>query len=246
MGLPLNIGTERRLQDGSDVSYPDDTRNVSMPPFTPAPLGSPLDLPTRLLVRLAAVTAGGSAGEVRQALTDALSASPSIWIEELILQTYLFAGFPRALNAAREWRRLAGSTPVSSDGSSGSDYADAAEWRARGEETCAVVYGDAYERLRRNITALHPALDTWMIVEGYGKVLSRPGLDLARRELCIVAACAHTAQERQLHSHLHGAVHAGAPLESVDATFDALDGVVPPDALRSARLLWTRVRAQHS
>ena len=32
------------------------------------------------------------------------------WVEELLLQTYLFAGFPRALNATREWRRV---VPVS-------------------------------------------------------------------------------------------------------------------------------------
>ena len=31
---------------------------------------------------------------------------PAAWVEELVLQTYLFAGFPRALNAMREWRRV--------------------------------------------------------------------------------------------------------------------------------------------
>jgi 4-carboxymuconolactone decarboxylase len=229
------------------LRYTDDTHNVSMPPFSPAPLGSPLDSATRSLVRLAASAAGGGAGDVRDALAGAVNTAPSIWIEELILQTYLFAGFPRALNAAREWRRMSAvSAPARETNAAGSDYADADEWRVRGEATCAVVYGDAYERLRHNIAALHPALDTWMIVEGYGKVLSRPGLDLARRELCIVAACAHTAQERQLHSHLHGAVHAGAPLSAVDATFDSLDDVIAPGAMRSARLLWSRVRSQHS
>ena len=29
------------------------------------------------------------------------------------------------------------------------------------------MYGATYERLRHNIRALHPALDAWMIVEGY-------------------------------------------------------------------------------
>ena len=33
---------------------------------------------------------------------------PVPWVEEVILQSYLFAGFPRALNAAREWRRVSG------------------------------------------------------------------------------------------------------------------------------------------
>src|SRR5262245_15104101 len=102
-----------------------------------------------------------------------------------------------------------------------------------------------YGRLRENIRALHPLLDEWMVTEGYGKVLSRPGLDLARRELCIVAACAHTGQDRQLHSHLHGALHAGASAATVDATFDVLADVLSPDAMRASRLLWARVRTQH-
>jgi 4-carboxymuconolactone decarboxylase len=219
-----------------------------MPASPAVPLGSPLDGSTRALVRMAAVAAGGHEKDLRAALAVAVRESPPIWVEEVILQTYLFAGFPRALNAAREWRRIQGesraATPQGREPSV--DYTQVAAWRIHGEATCSVVYGAAYDRLRRNITALHPALDAWMIVEGYGKVLSRPQLDLARRELCIIAACAHTAQERQLHSHLHGALNAGAPANSVDATLDALGDVLAPDAMRSARLLWARVRAQQS
>jgi 4-carboxymuconolactone decarboxylase len=182
---------------------------------------------------------------MRAAVLSAVRSCPSTWIEELILQTYLFAGFPRALNAAREWRRAAPDVARPSSEPATDPEVWTAEWRSRGEATCATVYGDAYARLRYNIAALHPALDTWMIVEGYGKVLSRPALDLARRELCIVAACAHTGQDRQLHSHLHGALNAGASAGSVDSTFDALESVLTPDAMRASRMLWARVRTQH-
>jgi 4-carboxymuconolactone decarboxylase len=213
-------------------------------------LGSPLDVATRALVRLAAQVAGGTEGEIREALGDAVASTPPTWIEELILQTYLFAGFPRAPNAAREWRRLSGGSQAeaaeANPAGGNDDYTNAPEWRSRGEETCAVVYGDAYAPLRRNIAHLHPALDTWMIVEGYGKVLSRPGLDLPRRELCIIAACAHTGQDRQLHSHLHGALNAGAPAGAVDSTFDALEGILDHNAMRSSRMLWARVRTKHT
>src|SRR5690606_22884508 len=93
--------------------------------------------------------------------------------------------------------------------------------------------------------ALHPSLDHWMIVEGYGKVLSRPGLDLPRRELCIVAACAATAQDRQLHSHLWGALNAGASPEVIDDALAAIADLVPEDAARTVPLLWSRVRERH-
>jgi 4-carboxymuconolactone decarboxylase len=101
-----------------------------------------------------------------------------------------------------------------------------------------------YERLRGNIRRLHPDLDDWMIVDGYGKVLSRPGLDLARRELCIVAACAAAKQDRQLHSHLHGALNAGVAPAVVSLTLGAIENLLDRDHAHSVQLLWTRVQGK--
>jgi 4-carboxymuconolactone decarboxylase len=195
-----------------------------------------LDAPTIALVRLAGAIAGASEREVREAFAAARGAGvPERWVEELVLQSYLFSGFPRTLNAAREWRRIYPETvPAEQAG-------DAERWRAQGEETCARVYGPMYEKLRHNIDDLHPALDRWMIVEGYGKVLSRPGLDLPRRELCIVAACAASGQDRQLHSHLHGALNVGVAPAVLSASIDALADDLGADRARSVRLLLARV-----
>lgn len=215
-----------------------------------------LDAATAALVRLSARITGGSEAEQRSGFAECAAAGVSQrWQEELVLQSYLFAGFPRALNAAREWRRSQG-------GSAGADgretpgpsfvdgrnegYAGVFDWRMRGEATCRTVYGEFYEKLRGNIRALSSALDEWMIVEGYGKVLSREGLDLGRRELCIVAACAAGGQDRQLHSHLHGALNAGVPTEVVKAALECLVGVVPEDTLVRARLLFARVAGKRS
>lgn len=200
-----------------------------------------LDEETVALVRLAALLAGGSEPDIRAALVPAVRDVRAVWVEELVLQTYLFAGFPRALNAAREWRRLSGVSAPEHD--EGADY-DAERWLARGLETCATVYGPFYDRLRVNIRALHPALDQWMIVEGYGKVLGRPGLDLARRELCIVAACAIARQDRQLHSHLHGALHAGASADVVTGALDSLAPLLGADDVLRYRGLWARVQGK--
>jgi 4-carboxymuconolactone decarboxylase len=201
-----------------------------------------LDDATRMLVQLAAVLTSGTEPEIREACARAVGVVPAEWAEELILQSYLFAGFPRALNGMREWRRASGRPAPRAD--EGTDLASVEEWRRRGEETCATVYGPFYEKLRPNIAELHPALDAWMIVEGYGKVLSRPALDLRRRELCIVAACAAARQDRQLHSHLHGALHAGASHDEVTATLAAVAGLVGEDDRRRYDALWARVRGK--
>lgn len=207
-------------------------------PHTTPGILTTLDDATRRLVRLSAVVTVGTEAQQRSAIADVLSAVPHAWVEELLLQSYLFAGFPRALNAMREWRRVvpAPAAPAAA--------VPAAQWGADGERTCAVVYGEFYERLRDNIRRLHPALDEWMVVEGYGKVLSRPGLDLGRRELCIVAACAAAGQDRQLHSHLHGALNAGVAPGTVSDAIEALVGVIPAGLLATARLLWARVRGK--
>ncbi len=167
---------------------------------------------------------------------------PVAWVEELVLQSYLFAGFPRALNAMREWRRIC---PQSLDDAVMADQPrELDRWEESGEATCHAVYGSMYERLRENIRALHPALDDWMITDGYGKVLSRPSLDLPRRELCIMAACAAAGQDRQLHSHLHGARNVGVAPAVIDDAIEAIAEVIGADRAETLRLLWARVRGK--
>lgn len=209
---------------------PDDAPRAIIPP----------DAATTALVRFAARIAGGGEEAMREGSADCVAAEvPVAWVEELILQSYLFCGFPRTLNAMREWRRVSGVEAPPPDAPPGDG--DLARWRADGEGTCGIVYGRFYEKLRHNIVALHPALDEWMIVEGYGKILSRPALPLPVRELCIVAACVASEQERQLHSHLHGALNAGVPAADLRGALAALDGAVPADALVKAQLLLARV-----
>jgi 4-carboxymuconolactone decarboxylase len=198
-----------------------------------------LDDATIALVRLAAVIAGSNEAQVRDAFARIVSLAPAQWIEELVIQSYLFSGFPRALNAAREWRRVAPTPAPLTD--EGDDVTHVDEWRQRGEQTCAAVYGPMYEKLRVNVRQLHPALDAAMVIEGYGKILSRPGLDLQRRELCIVAACAMTGQDRQLHSHLHGAINVGVAPAVLSATVEALLPLLGEERTRSVRLLLARV-----
>ncbi len=199
-----------------------------------------LDTGLRHLVRIAGAIAGASEQRFRVVMLEALNEVDPDSVEEIILQSYLFAGFPRALNAARAWRTISGRPAPASEASEG----DVRRWRERGERTCAVVYGDAYEPLRRNIRALHPVLDEWMIVDGYGKVLSRDGVDLRTRELCVVAACAVSGQQRQLHSHLHGALNAGATLNEVSGVLEALGDLISPGDLARYRQLLRKVQRQ--
>ena len=201
-----------------------------------------IDEETLSLVRIAAAIAGSDESTTRTVMEAAVSRADHSKVDEVILQSYLFAGFPRTLNAARIWRAVSDSNPPAED--QHADLSQSASWTSRGEDTCKVIYGESYEMLRRNIRGLHPALDTWMITDGYGKVLSRPGLDLKTRELCIVAACAASGQQRQLHSHLHGALNAGATLNEVEAALSALSSLVQQADLERYEALLSRVASR--
>ena len=175
-------------------------------------------------------------------MRDASEVSSPRAVEEALLQSYLFLGFPAALTALMEWRNLTGTRPAAE-----TDSADLSEWGRRGENVCRTVYGRAYEKLRGNVRRVHPAMDDWMIAEGYGKVLARGGLDLGARELCIVAILAATGWEPQLHSHLRGALHAGCDPASVAESLEIGLELNEEAAWRDgARSLWKRVRERHS
>ena len=201
-----------------------------------------IDDATRCLVQIAAAIAGSDESTTRSVMETAAGNVDSAKVDEVILQSYLFAGFPRTLNAARTWRTVSGHPAPLEDPDA--DLTNSSDWIQKGEATCETVYGESYEMLRRNIRTLHPALDSWMITDGYGKVLSRPGLDLRTRELCIVAACAASGQQRQLHSHLHGALNAGASVAEVEATLASLDQMIDAEELTRYRSLLGHVASR--
>ncbi len=159
-------------------------------------------------------------------------------VEEALLQSYLFLGFPAAIEAFRRWRSHGVEAPPAGDD-------DRGIWRARGETMCARVYGESYEQLRQNIARFHPELDRWMVEEGYGKVLGRPSLDLAVREMCIVAMLVVQGESgrRQLRSHLRGALNAGVSAPDVERTIERAAAFAGPGAQGLARKLWSAVGA---
>jgi 4-carboxymuconolactone decarboxylase len=188
----------------------------------------------RTLVALSAAVAVDDEESRAAAIRAAQEHAPDA-AEEVILQSYLFLGYPAALRMMADWRVQTG-RPAPDEGAS-----DESEWPARGERVCATVYGGQYDRLRRNIAALHPDVERWMLVEGYGKVLGRTGLSLRVRELCIIVLLMAQTAPTQLYSHLRGAGNAGATREDIIEAFDIADGVLDGDRVDAARGVWANV-----
>jgi 4-carboxymuconolactone decarboxylase len=190
------------------------------------------------LLRLSAALGTRDRARIRAAMEGVGEAARPEAVEEVILQAHLFIGFPDALNALSLWREVSGHPPPPPLDD------DPGGWEARGERVCARVYGGSYRRLRENVRALHPDVDGWMVAGGYGRVIGRPGLDLATRELCIATLLAVWRVPRQLHSHLRGALNAGASVARVDAAVDAACACLDAAGAAEARRLWGDIRAR--
>lgn len=201
-------------------------------------MSPPLGRAEAALVTLGAALASRDAEALDRALHDALDAADAAHVEEVLLQSYLFVGYPIALEALARWRDVSGleAGPPSDD--------DDDLWAERGERICQSVYGGQYERLRANVQRLHPDMEQWMVVEGYGKVLGRDGPELWVRELCIAAVLAVLDSPRQLYSHLRGALNVGASAAAVEDALERALGLARPEAGQRARQTWAAVRAR--
>lgn len=200
-----------------------------------------LDPQTRDLVRFAAAIAQGYEPELRdRAKALRASQAPPAWVDELLLQSILMVGFPRALVAYGIWRRTSGLSAPATDVDAEPGRED--EWVRRGEEVCQQIYGENYGKLRSNVRELHPAADYWMLAHGYGRTLGRPGMDLLRRELCTVAQTAVLDTPRQLHSHLRGALNVGGTFAQVEAVLSVVNPLLSFERWKQVKELWRTVR----
>src|SRR5438128_203829 len=204
---------------------------------------APLDRPTVALVRVAAALAEGKIDVLRDRFGAARAAGvPDRWIDELLLQSMLVVGYPLALVAFGVWREVSGPLPGHGHDAEQLAHEDWEAWAARGAAVCREVYGRAYHKLLLNLRALHPALEDLVLVDAYGKVIGRPGLDMKRRELCTVAAIAVLGTAQQLHSHLRGALNVGASAAEVEGVLELIDGDLDPEHRRRAREQWADVK----
>jgi 4-carboxymuconolactone decarboxylase len=133
---------------------------------------------------------------------------------EVLLQTYLFAGFPIALEALAVLHDLCSMRGLSQHTGKAEEYT-ADTYHKRGVDLCSRVNGSVFDKLMLRINDVSPDMQSWMIIEAYGKTLSRPGLDELSRECAIVCILAALGRESQLYSHVRGAINLGATDEHI-------------------------------
>lgn len=193
----------------------------------------------RALIALCAAVGARNRAALSITIDAAAKEADAAEAEEALLQTYLFVGYPIALQALAMWRERTGNQAPAEARAD-----DCQAWRKRGEEVCETVYAGQYNNLRANIARLHPDMERWMLEEGYGKVLGRPGLELKVRELCIIGVLVGLDAPQQLYSHLRGALNAGATIEEVETAVEIAAGHSSLTAKENARTAWRELKAK--
>lgn len=183
----------------------------------------------RRLVRLTAAIALARWDELRALRRAAPPGEPDRRWREALLQSHLFAGFPRAVEAASVLDAAGGLGAVEPG-----ELEDSPDERA-GAALFDAIYGARAGAVRAELARFHPLLGAWIAAHAYARVLARPGLAPDRRELCAVAALAAQGQERQLASHARGAVRLGATPGEVAAVVEEIAPWLAPADLARAR-----------
>lgn len=167
-------------------------------------------IPERLLSAFSVAIALAKQSTVAQLVGQLREASvPRQAVYEIMLQSYLLLGFPRMLMAAETLQQV-WPAATGDDGVTRIRPDDCARWLEDGQRLCRRIYAENFDKLRERVTAMAPEIFAWMVLEGYGKVYSRPGVDPVSRELANVAILLVENREQQLHSHMRGALHVGA------------------------------------
>lgn len=170
-----------------------------------------LDVRKRLLSSIAGLQASGNTPGLTSLLDIAIRDSDDLTtVYEILLQGYLFCGYPRAIESFFCLDKvLAGKGGIVTSRNDMPAEESSEVLMNRGISAARRVHGDNLEKIRNKISALSPDLGYLMLVEGYGRILSRSGLDIRTRELAVVASLTTAGAPRQLGSHIRGCRNVG-------------------------------------
>lgn len=169
---------------------------------------SSLNSRQRLMVKAATAAALGKRQTLEEFFRSAIVRNvPRRALEEFCIHLSLILGFPAMLDALERLDRVASLRVRRS-------HVPAV--RRSGRTVLRRIYGNQTDKLLKNLRRLHPEVERWIVSDVYGRVISRPGLSLRDRELINVAVLSLQGLERQLYSHLRGALRTGVSPAQLD------------------------------
>jgi 4-carboxymuconolactone decarboxylase len=158
-------------------------------------------------VLIAALFAAGRRDEAAALVERGLQKDliPERFVRELFLHLSLLLGFPSMLDGLSRLRDVSDRT-VTGRATRREQEGDVVR---RGNKTLRRIYGKATDRLLANLATLHEIVPSVIVRDAYGRIISRPGMSLREREIVNVVVLSIQKLDRQLYSHLRGALRVG-------------------------------------
>ena len=191
---------------------------------------SVFDEKAKRLARLFTAICLGDFEVVREIRRAAPAGEPDRSWREAVLQTHLFCGFPRLVQAYGVFDSEGGLGEPEPD-----EYELEGDTATRGAELFDSIYASAAGKMRGRLAEFRPDFASWVLDHAYGRVLSRPGLDPALRELLSVGVLAAMDQPAQFESHARGALRLGATHEELLSALDVTSELAPAIHIERAR-----------
>ena len=154
---------------------------------------------------------------------------------EALLQTHLFAGFPRLVEAYGVIEKAGGC------GLAVPEESEAGQASRDGSVLFSQIYGDQAPAVRQTLSSYSSDFATMIEQHAYARVLMRPGLTAAVRELLSVTCLIALDQPRQLMSHARGALHCGATVVQLRQSLIFVQDLVNEGSLARAERVIERV-----
>ena len=161
-----------------------------------------------------------------------LSVQDKILLRELFIHLSLLLGFPSMLDGL-EHLSILGILPESVKTPSKAVRG----LSNRGRRVLTQIYGAQTRKLMLGLRSLNEDLPTMITEQVYGAVFTRRGMSLAERELVNITVLVIQGFERQLHSHLRGALRVGISGRSLQRALQLLNSRFHVDVRRARELL---------
>jgi len=163
-----------------------------------------------LLLRIVIALASNNMERVNVHLKKAHECNiPHEEIYEAILQIHLFAGYPASIEGLNALYSIYGPIDKSRE------EFNLELFEHRGTQLCKEIYTSVFDKMMSKMTNISPDLARWMILDGYGKTLARPSLDITYRELINLVILALGQWKNQFISHLRGSLNIGISMEEI-------------------------------
>jgi 4-carboxymuconolactone decarboxylase len=141
---------------------------------------------------------------------------PYTSLYEALLQIHLFSGYPASIEGLSLLQEVYNEKPAAIE-----EY-NVQLFKQRGEKLCRDIYTTVFEKMNKRMHSFSPELSEWMIIDGYGKTLSRANLDIQTRELINICILSLGKWKQQVISHIRGALHVGAKIHDIEEAIECL------------------------